>query len=240
MPKISKIEPTVATIQQKEKVAAYAWVSMQSERMIHSLLVQISFYSELIQKKLDWEYAGVYADGFISGNNTIKRDEFNRMIADCEAGKIEMFLAELERQDGIVTEFDVLVYYESKKKESIKKRVYSEKFADILYEYELNLDSRSLGYQATIEDKRMLEGILEIYNSIEASGTDMKLNYNRFRIYNTLGYEEMILGEMEKAKKYYKDGIERIEKEEAEKKELSREKNFWKSREQFLIIYYLS
>lgn len=33
-----------------------------------------------------------YADDGISGTNTAKRDEFNRMIADCEAGKIDLIL----------------------------------------------------------------------------------------------------------------------------------------------------
>ena len=92
MPKISKIEPTVPAIKQLKKVAAYARVSMQSERMMHSLSAQISYYSKIIQKNPDWEYAGVYADDFISGTNTVKRDEFKRMLADCEDGKIDIIL----------------------------------------------------------------------------------------------------------------------------------------------------
>lgn len=92
MPKISRIEPTVPAIKQLKKVTAYARVSMQSERMMHSLSAQISYYSKLIQKNPDWEYAGVYADDFISGTNTVKRDEFKRMLADCEEGKIDIIL----------------------------------------------------------------------------------------------------------------------------------------------------
>lgn len=92
MPKISKIEPTVPAIKQLKKVAAYARVSMQSERMMHSISAQVSYYSKLIQKNPDWEYAGVYADDFISGTNTVKRDEFKRMLADCEKGKIDIIL----------------------------------------------------------------------------------------------------------------------------------------------------
>lgn len=34
----------------------------------------------------------VYADDGISATSTAKRDEFNRMIADCKAGKIDMIL----------------------------------------------------------------------------------------------------------------------------------------------------
>jgi DNA invertase Pin-like site-specific DNA recombinase len=92
MPNLRKIEAAVPAIREKKKVAAYARVSMQSERMLHSLSAQVSYYSGLIQKNPDWEYAGVYADDFISGTNTVKRDEFKRMLADCEAGKIDIFL----------------------------------------------------------------------------------------------------------------------------------------------------
>lgn len=59
---------------------------------MHSLSAQISYYSKIIQKNPDWEYAGVYADDFISGTNTVKRDEFKRMLSDCEAGKIDIIL----------------------------------------------------------------------------------------------------------------------------------------------------
>ena len=56
MRKITRIEPTVPSIKHRKKVAAYARVSMQSERMLHSLSSQISYYSSLIQKNPDWEY----------------------------------------------------------------------------------------------------------------------------------------------------------------------------------------
>lgn len=92
MPNLRKIEAVIPTIREKKKVAAYARVSMQSERMLHSLSAQISYYSGLIQKNPDWEYVGVYADDFISGTNTVKRDEFKRMLEDCENGKIDIIL----------------------------------------------------------------------------------------------------------------------------------------------------
>lgn len=92
MPNLRKIEAAIPTIREKKKVAAYARVSMQSERMLHSLSAQISYYSGLIQKNPDWEYVGVYADDFISGTNTVKRDEFKRMLEDCESRKIDIIL----------------------------------------------------------------------------------------------------------------------------------------------------
>lgn len=40
----------------------------------------------------EWEYAGVFADYGISGTGTKKREEFNRMLAECEAGHIDIIL----------------------------------------------------------------------------------------------------------------------------------------------------
>ncbi len=92
MRKISKIEPKLPVIQARKKVAAYARVSRDTERLMHSVSAQVSYYSALIQKNPEWEYAGVYADMGISGTDTSKRGEFLRMLADCEEGKIDIIL----------------------------------------------------------------------------------------------------------------------------------------------------
>ena len=57
MAKITRVEQAVPIIKTKKKVAAYARISMESERMNHSLSAQISYYSSLIQKNPDWQYA---------------------------------------------------------------------------------------------------------------------------------------------------------------------------------------
>lgn len=92
MAKITKVEQKMPTIKAKKRVAAYARISMESERMNHSLSAQISYYSSLIQRNPDWEYAGVYADDGISGTGIEKRDEFKRMLQDAEDGKIDIIL----------------------------------------------------------------------------------------------------------------------------------------------------
>lgn len=89
---IRKIEQSIPIIKKRKKVAAYARVSMESERMHHSLSAQVSWYSSMIQKNPDWEYAGVYADYGISGTGIKKRENFRRMIADAEAGKIDIII----------------------------------------------------------------------------------------------------------------------------------------------------
>lgn len=92
MAKISKIESKSRELPKRKRVAAYARVSLNSERLHHSLSAQVSYYSDLIQKNPEWEFAGVYADEGISGTGTKNRTEFRRMLSDCEAGKIDIVL----------------------------------------------------------------------------------------------------------------------------------------------------
>ena len=90
--KITRIEPTVTTLTSKKKVAAYARVSMESDRLNHSLSAQVSYYSNLIQNNPAWIYVGVYADSGISGGDIRRRTEFKRLVEDCDAGKIDIIL----------------------------------------------------------------------------------------------------------------------------------------------------
>ena len=92
MKKIRKIEPALPALAGRKKVAAYARVSRDTERLMNSVSAQISHYSALIQNNPEWEYAGVYADCGISGTGTARRGEFLRMLADCEAGRINIIL----------------------------------------------------------------------------------------------------------------------------------------------------
>ena len=93
MKTVKKIEVTRPVLPTRKKVAAYARVSMETDRMMHSISTQVSYYSELIQSNPEWEYAGVYADNFISGTAIDRRQEFKRLLEDCEAGKIEILSA---------------------------------------------------------------------------------------------------------------------------------------------------
>ena len=92
MPRISVIGQELPELKKRKRVAAYARVSMETEMLLHSLSAQVSHYNELIQKNPDWEFAGIYADEGISGRDTSHRDDFNRLLADCDAGKIDMVL----------------------------------------------------------------------------------------------------------------------------------------------------
>lgn len=76
----------------KLRVAAYCRVSTDSDEQATSYEAQVEHYTEYIKKNPEWEFAGIYADDGISGTNTKNREEFNRMIEDCEAGTIDMII----------------------------------------------------------------------------------------------------------------------------------------------------
>ena len=92
---IVKIEPKV-TLPKKKKVAAYARVSLDTDNLLHSLSAQVSYYSKRIQDNPEWIYAGVYADAGISGTSTKGRKEFQKMLAECEKGNIDIILANIK------------------------------------------------------------------------------------------------------------------------------------------------
>lgn len=91
MRKITKLTSNQPDLKRRKRVCAYARVSEQKGRTLHSLSQQISYFSELIQSKSEWEYVGVYADKGISGTSD-NRDEFKRMLEDCDKGKIDLIL----------------------------------------------------------------------------------------------------------------------------------------------------
>lgn len=76
----------------KLRVAAYCRVSTDSDEQATSYEAQVEHYTEYIKRNPDWEFAGIYADDGISGTNTKNREEFNRLIKDCEAGTIDMVI----------------------------------------------------------------------------------------------------------------------------------------------------
>lgn len=92
MKTISKIELHPTVLPRKKRVAAYARVSKETERLLHSVSEQISYYNDLIQKNPEWEFAGIFADSGISGTRTEHRSEFQRLIQECENGRVDLIL----------------------------------------------------------------------------------------------------------------------------------------------------
>lgn len=76
----------------KQRVAAYCRVSTDSEEQLNSYVAQKAYYTQKIEANPDWELAGIFADEGISGTSMKKRTEFNRMVAACKRGRIDMIL----------------------------------------------------------------------------------------------------------------------------------------------------
>ena len=76
----------------KPRVCAYCRVSTDNEDQLSSYEAQVGHYTAHIKNNPAWDFAGIYADEGITGTNTKKRVDFNRMIEDCLAGKIDVVI----------------------------------------------------------------------------------------------------------------------------------------------------
>jgi len=74
------------------RVAPYCRVSTDSEEQLTSYKSQIAYYTAKIAENPDWTMVRLYADEGITGTSMKKRKEFMKMIADCEAGKIDLVI----------------------------------------------------------------------------------------------------------------------------------------------------
>lgn len=96
-PNVTIIPAKVQTAESRSKyhqlrVAAYCRVSTEQEEQQNSYQVQIAYYTDLINRKKEWTLAGIFADEGISGTQTKKRTEFNRMIRMCKNKKIDLVI----------------------------------------------------------------------------------------------------------------------------------------------------
>lgn len=82
---------SLPTLPKRTRVAAYARVSSGKDTMLNSLSTQINHYKKYITDNQSWIFAGVYADEALTGTKE-DRDEFQQLIADCSAGKIDMVI----------------------------------------------------------------------------------------------------------------------------------------------------
>ncbi|NBK94234.1 recombinase family protein [bacterium 1XD21-13] len=74
------------------RVAAYCRVSTLMEQQEGSYEAQVNYYTEKIKSKSNWRLAGIYADDGKSATSTRKRSDFQSMIDDCMAGKIDLVI----------------------------------------------------------------------------------------------------------------------------------------------------
>lgn len=88
MREVRVIQP-IAEQAKKLRVATYARVSSDSADQLNSFASQVHYYTDYIQSKEEWEFAGMYTDEAVTGTCAEKREDFQRLIDDCRAGKID-------------------------------------------------------------------------------------------------------------------------------------------------------
>ncbi|WP_352416515.1 recombinase family protein [Oscillibacter ruminantium] len=94
--KVKTIEPVrqkvLEELRPKKKVCAYCRVSTDSSKQHTSYVAQTEYYQQYIQSREDWEYVGIFADEAKTATKVKNRNEFLRMIKECEKGNIDLII----------------------------------------------------------------------------------------------------------------------------------------------------
>lgn len=75
-----------------KRVAVYCRVSTTNDLQDGSFEMQASYYTSLVNSSPGMVLVGIYGDHGKSGRSIMGRPEFQRMLSDCEAGKIDLIL----------------------------------------------------------------------------------------------------------------------------------------------------
>ena len=76
----------------EKRVAVYVRVSTDDAQQTSSFELQKNYYADMVSRHKGWRLVDVYADEGLSGTAVENRKDFLRMIADCEAGKIDLIV----------------------------------------------------------------------------------------------------------------------------------------------------
>lgn len=131
------------------RVAIYVRVSTDDVRQTTSYELQKKYYEEFVVRHPNWTLIKIYADEGISGTSVAHRDQFNQMIADCKAGKIDLIITKsVSRFARNVTDFIGTVRALSELKSPVGVFFESECI------YSLNDDSQmALSFHATMAEE---------------------------------------------------------------------------------------
>lgn len=191
---------------QKLKVAAYCRVSTDSEEQSTSYDAQVEYYTNYINNRSDWEFAGIFADDGISGTNTKKRLEFNRMIESCISGEIDMIITKSISRFARNT-LDCLKYIRKLKEYNVP--VYFEKeninTMDSKGEVLLTIMASLAQQESESISKNVKMGIQYRYQKGE-----VRVNHNRFLGYTKDADGKLIIqsDEAEVVKRIFKEYLE--------------------------------
>lgn len=75
-----------------QRVAVYVHVSTDDIRQTTFYELQKKYYEDFVVRHPNWTLVKIYADEGISGTLLAHRDEFQQMIRDCKAGRIDLIV----------------------------------------------------------------------------------------------------------------------------------------------------
>ena len=75
-----------------QRVGIYVRVSTDDVHQSMSYELQKKYYEEFVTRHPKWKLVDLYADEGISGTSLKHRDQFNRMIQDAKAGKLDLII----------------------------------------------------------------------------------------------------------------------------------------------------
>ena len=74
------------------RTCSYCRVSTDNDAQLSSFELQQAHYTQVASSHPNWDLRRIFADEGISGTSLKNRDEFNAMIAACEAGEYDLIV----------------------------------------------------------------------------------------------------------------------------------------------------
>lgn len=85
-------EKSVFDEETKMRVGVYCRFSTGNTEQLSSFIMQQKYYAEYVRRRPGWTLIEIYADEGISGTSLRHRDEFVRMLKDCDEGKLDLIV----------------------------------------------------------------------------------------------------------------------------------------------------
>lgn len=162
-----------------KRAVAYCRVSTEKENQLHSLENQKKYFADYISNDKDLEFVGIYADKGITGTNTKKREEFNRMILDSKMGKFDViFTKSVSRFARNI--LDCIGYVRELKERNVEVRFITDGIESFDHDSEIRLSFFSAFAQdeSRQTSERVVNGQYVSMKSGVVFGSNTMLGYN--------------------------------------------------------------
>ncbi len=138
-------------LSEKLRVAPYCRVSTDDEEQLDSYRSQVLYYTDMVKSNPSWHLVDIYADKAITGTQVDKREDFQRMIQDCVAGKIDMIITKSISRFARNT-LDTLKYVRMLKERNIAVKFEEENINTLTMDGELMLTILSSVAQQEVQN----------------------------------------------------------------------------------------